>query len=186
MAAALGIMLFFVFIGLAIVVLIAVLYLLNLQNTVKAAAPENRKMAPGNVWIMIIPVVGTIYSFIAVRKISETIAAEYKSKGQLLDNSKPTFTTGMAMTICRAISWVISFFTLSGTIDTYKASLAGDMEQLASISARQSGALSFLSSMVGIAWLVLFIVYWVQTAGYKNKMRSLPSNNTDSQIFHQL
>jgi len=183
MAAAFGIMLFFLFIGFAIVILITVLYLLNLQNTVKAAAPENRKLAPGNVWIMIIPLVGTIYSFIAVRKISETIAAEYKSKGQVPDNPKPTLMTGMSMTICRAVSWFISFFTLGDTIATYQASMAGDMEQLVSLSARQSGTLSFLSTMLGVAWLVLFIVYWVQTAGYKNKMKSLPSNNADSQIF---
>lgn len=30
------------------------------------------------------------------------------------------------------------------------------------------------------------IVYWVQTAGHKNKMKNLRDNNTDSLVFNPL
>src|SRR5690606_23282764 len=181
--AVMGAMLFMILFSLGIVILIAVFYFSNLQKTVKAAAPENRKLPPGNVWIMMIPVIGTIYSFIAIPKIADTIAAEYKSKGQPLATNRPTYGVGMAMTVCRAISWIFTFMTLGDSLRIYSASFSGNIEEMTMYAEQQNGTISGLSSIVGLVWLVLFIVYWVQTAGYKNKMRALPNNNSESEIF---
>lgn len=191
-AAAVGAMLFMVFIFLGIGLLIAILYLLNLQNTLKAAAPENRKMPAANVWLLLIPIFSTYYMFVVAKKISETIKAEYASKGQVPDNPKPTYNVGMAMAIGSAISMLISLFTFKdsyyNTRAIFSASSSGNMEEMVAVqnASAGGGALSMLSSLISLALLILFIVYWVQTASYKNKMKSLPSNNADSQIFNQL
>lgn len=188
-AAAVGVMLFMVFISLGIGLLIAILYLLNLQNTIKAAAPENRKMPPVNVWLLLIPLFGTYYMFVVAKKMSETIKAEYASKGQALDNPKPTYNIGMAMAIGSAISMLISLITAKDTYNdtmaVFTASSSGNYEEMVAVQNASGGALSTIGSFIGFVVFILWIVYWVQTAGYKNKMRSLPSNNSDSQIFNQ-
>jgi hypothetical protein len=182
-AAVIGAMIFAIVFGLGIVILISIFYFLNLQKAVKAAAPENRKLAPGNVWIMMIPLIGTIYSFIAIPKISDTIAAEYKSKGQPLETARPTYGVGMAMAITRALGWLFSFMTMGDTMRMYSASFSGNVEEMTIYASQQNGVLSSLNSLVGLVWFVVFIIYWVQTAGYKNKMRALPNNTGHSEIF---
>lgn len=188
-AAAVGAMLFMVFIFLGVFLLIAILYLLNLQNTLKAAAPQNRKMPAANVWLLLIPIFSTYYMFVVAKRISETIKAEYASKGQVPDNPKPTYNVGMAMAIGSAVSMLISLFTFKdsyySTRAIFSASSSGNVEEMMAVqnASAGSGALSMLSSLLSLALLILWIVYWVQTAGYKNKMKSLPSNNADSQIF---
>ena len=192
-AAAVGVMLFMVLIFVGLGLLIAILYLLNLQNTLKAAAPENRKMPPANVWLLLIPLFSTYYMFVVAKRMSGTIKAEYASKGQVPDNPKPTYNVGMAMAIGSAISMLISLFTIkdsySSTMAIFSASSSGNMEEMMAVqnaSAAGGAALSVFSSIISLALFILWIVYWIQTAGYKNKMKSLPSNNADSQIFNQL
>ncbi len=191
-AAAVGAMLFMVFIFVAIGLLIAILYLLNLQNTLKAAAPENRKMPAANVWLLLIPIFSTYYMFVVAKRISETIKAEYASKGQVPDNPKPTYNVGMAMAIGSAVSMLISLITFKdsyyNTMAIFSASSSGNVDEMMAVqnASAGSGVLSMLSSLLSLALLILWIVYWVQTAGYKNKMKNLPNNNTDSHIFNQL
>lgn len=184
-SAVFGVMIFSMLFGLAIVLLIAILYLLNLQNTLKAASPENRKMPPANVWLLLIPLFSTYYIFVVTKRIAETIQAEYASKGQVLDNPQPTYKVGMALAICSAIYMLISFFTIGDSVATLQASMSGNLEQIAMVSESQSGALSGFSSIISLTAFVLFIVYWVQTAGYKNKMKNLPNNSSNSEIFNQ-
>jgi len=38
-----------------IMALVAILFLLNLQHTIRAVSPENRKMKPGDVWMQLLP-----------------------------------------------------------------------------------------------------------------------------------
>lgn len=188
MASIAGVMFFIVFVCVGIGLLIAILYLLNLQNTLKSAAPENRKMPPVNVWLLLIPLFSTYYMFVVAKKMSETIKAEYASKGQSPGSRNPTYNVGMAMAIGSAISTLISIVTFKEwyndmvmVINVYSS---GNYEAMMNMQTSES-LLSSLGSFISYAVFVLWIVYWVQTAGYKRKMRSLPGNNSDSQIFNQ-
>lgn len=160
-------------------------YFSNLSNTLKAASPSNRKMEPVNVWIMAIPILGTFVSFIAVLKISETIIAEFQAKGQKLENTKPTLWSGMLMSTCRAIMWLIHYYIINYTAYTERPYvISGDLGGgFNFFTARQEAIMEqfFNWSWVVFIWLISCIVYWVQTAGYKNKMKSLSNNNADSQ-----
>lgn len=188
-AVVMKVMLFMVLIVIGIGLLIAILYLLNLQNTLKAAAPEHRKMSPANVWLLLIPLFSTYYMFVVAKKIAETIQAEYASKGQNPGSLKPSYNVGMAMAIGSAISTLISIITFKEwyndtmmVINTYSS---GNYEAIMTMQT-SDGLLSSIGSYISFAVFILWIIYWVQTAGYKNKMKSLPSNNADSQIFNQL
>lgn len=190
-SAVFGAMMFVIFFGLAVGLLIAILFLLNLQNTIKAAAPQNRKMPPANVWLLLIPIFNTYYYFVVVKRITETIKAEYDSKNQVLDNPKPTFSIGMALAISSAVSLLISLITIRETIDSIQlsssVSSSGSLEEMAALQATAAtpSILSSIGSFISFVGFILWIIYWVQTAGYKNKMKTLPNNRTESQIFGQ-
>ena len=62
LAAGIGIAIFIILIS----ILIAVFYLLNLQNLLKAIKDENRDVEPANVWLMFIPLFNIVYPFILV------------------------------------------------------------------------------------------------------------------------
>jgi len=180
---AIGIVFAFVFFFLGIFLLIAILFLLNLQNTFKAAAPENRKLPPNNVWLLLIPLFNFFYFFIVVRRLTETIIAEYYAKGQPLENPKPTYAVGMALAVLMVVSLAISFLQMPNTIGTYSAMGNGNFEEAMIQANSSSGALSSLSGLISVAYFILWIVYWVQTGSYKNKMRILPNNKSESEIF---
>ena len=100
----------FILLGLAIIPYI--LYLLTLQNTLKAISPQNRKMQPGQVWLLLIPLFNYIWNFIVVSRISESIAAEYSSRNIQFE-PKPTYNIGIAFSIliCCGIIPIINIFT---------------------------------------------------------------------------
>ena len=62
-------------------ILIAVFYLLNLQNLLKQITPSNRQVEPGNVWLMFIPLFNIIYPFILYPKITDSVKLEMESRG---------------------------------------------------------------------------------------------------------
>lgn len=78
----------------------AILFLITLQNTLKAISPENRKMPPANVWLLCIPLFNFYWQFIVVNKIAESIANECKKLQIPLKENKPTYNLGLGWSIC--------------------------------------------------------------------------------------
>lgn len=71
----------FIFLILAVAIVINVFYLLNLQNLLKEIDRKNRLVEPGNVWLMFIPLFNIIYPFILYPKICDSVRNEYQSRG---------------------------------------------------------------------------------------------------------
>lgn len=177
MMAAIGIvMLIAGLIGLTVLII----YLLNLRNTIAAASAPNQQMNPNLVWLLLIPYFGSFWYLYVVNKLSQTIAAEYKSKGQPLPTAKPTYGVGMTYAILSIISTIYGLFNMQDTMERYKAMFSGQMPS----QDPSAGMAGGLMGIVGLAMIILWIVYWVQTSSYKNKMRMLPDNNSaESEIF---
>lgn len=112
----------FMFIGFAImliafpILIAAIFYLIALQNTFKVISPHNRLMRPGQVWLELIPIFGSIWTFFVVSRLSDSIAAECRQRGIPVDG-RPTYTTGLAF----AILSVCGFIPVVG----FLASIAG-------------------------------------------------------------
>lgn len=83
----------------------AIFYVLTLQNTLKAIQPQNRKMAPINVWLLFIPIFNFVWNFFVVTNITKSIDAEYASKG-VNDKTMNTYNIGLAMSILYCINWI--------------------------------------------------------------------------------
>lgn len=94
------------FIVLGILLIPFILFLLNLQNTLIAVSPENRKMPPSNVWLMFIPLFNIVWQFIMVDKIAQSISAECIKLNIPVKENKPTYSLGLAWNICNCISFI--------------------------------------------------------------------------------
>lgn len=179
-------------------IIIYCLYIKNLQDTLRAVRPQNRQMPAAQVWLLLVsflnifiaipgvlltmrqagfaggPNVGLasiadglarvvsvfvlFWQFRIVQKISASITAEYASRNVQVE-AKPTYQIGLAYCICSAAGLVLGF-----------------MPQL-----------RMLILLLGIATLVLWIMYWVKTAEYKKAMSAMPLNaDEDSALFRDL
>lgn len=134
-------LIFMVLLGL---IILNVLYLLNLQDTLKEVGQSRRQVSPNNVWLMFIPLFNLIYPFILYPKICDSIKAEFEQRG--LD-TKGDFGKGIGITLP-----ILSLVSI----------------------------IPYLGILASIAHLVLFIIFWSQTAGYKNRLRrtTLVTNNS--------
>ncbi len=96
----------FQFIFLALFLLPGVFFLLTLQNTLKAIAPESRRMAPSNVWLLFIPVFNIVWQFIMVDKIAQSISAECARLNIPVKENKPTYNIGLAWNISNFLFFI--------------------------------------------------------------------------------
>lgn len=88
-----------------LVLLPGVLYLLNLQRAMEAIDDEMRPMAPGLVWLLLIPLVNIVSMFFVVThlKIGYT---KMGAAGRLTAASDGGYGVGLALAICMALTIV--------------------------------------------------------------------------------
>jgi hypothetical protein len=88
-----------------IILIPVIFYLITLQNILRAISPESRKMAPGQVWLLLIPIFGIIWNFILVNRIADSIRTELQRKG-MGTTERPAHKIGMAMCILSCFTWL--------------------------------------------------------------------------------
>ena len=149
-----------IFVGIILLAVITVwiLYLLTLQNALAAVSPQNRKMAPGLVWLIVafsilgaIPLIGILFSiagviffFFVVKNIAQSLEAEYLSRG-MSTVAKPTFNIGMAYFATSVIMTALGLLKVNVPV---------------------------LSFLLAIGVLVFWIIYWVQVSQNKNRLKA--------------
>ena len=69
-------------------------YLMTLQRTLQVIIPENRRMPPWQVWLLLIPFFNLIWQFVVVNKISHSIRRECERLNISTIQEKPTFDLG--------------------------------------------------------------------------------------------
>lgn len=134
--------LFIIFFAL-IGIVIAVLFFLNLYNLLNRVQPQNRAMTPGYVFLNFIPVFNLFWSFYTVIKVRDSLRAEYSAR-QWPPDGDFAYTIGIA------------FVALS---------IAGGI-----ISSTGSRALDAIGGLFNLAAFILWILYWVRTNSFKNKL----------------
>ena len=110
-----GIILFFV---IAIFVLPVIFYLITLQNTLNEVSEKNRRMKPGEVWLMLIPVFGLVWQFIMVNRIADSLRAEFDEQNISGQEERPGYSVGIAYCVlyCCSILPILGFFASLGGI----------------------------------------------------------------------
>ncbi len=94
----------------------AIFFLVTLQNTLKAISQENRRMPPGNVWLLFIPLFNIVWQFIVVDKIAQSIGAECRRLDIPVSEEKPSYGIGLAWNICNCITFIPVFGGLASLI----------------------------------------------------------------------
>jgi hypothetical protein len=83
----------FVLILFALFLIPAIFYLITLQKTLETIVPENRKMPPGQVWLLLIPLFNYIWQFFTVSNIADSIKAECERLNIPINEDRPTYNT---------------------------------------------------------------------------------------------
>lgn len=111
-----------------------IFFILTLQNTLKAIAPQNRKIQPERAWLLLIPLFRYVWTFIVVIRISESIALEYSSR-KLPYPPKPTYNIGLTyaafacgiiipeINIIAGLGALVSWVTYWGKVNEFKTQL---------------------------------------------------------------
>jgi len=60
----------------------AILFLFTQHRTLQRIKPENRSMLPSLVWLQLIPVLGQLWQFFVVARISDSIGREMASRNE--------------------------------------------------------------------------------------------------------
>jgi hypothetical protein len=121
---------------------ILILYCVTLHRTLGRCSPERRVLAPGLVWLLLIPIVGYIWHFILVVSISISLKRESRSR-RIDMPENPGLAVGLPMCIVMSSHVVIVYII------------------------RNSGMMNFLLIS---ASLVLWIIYWVVISRYSRKL----------------
>lgn len=100
---------FFAILGTVAAVLLTVfiLYLLNLQNTLKEVSEHNRQIKSGRVWLMLIPLFSLGYAFYLYPKISESLRLEFEERENI-----QTGDYGKNLGLTLAVLGVVGLFNL--------------------------------------------------------------------------
>ncbi len=75
-----------------------IFYLITLQRALQTVSPENRKMEPGLVWLLIIPFFSLIWNYFVVDAIGISFKKEYEKYG-MMQSEKPTYSLGLTLAI---------------------------------------------------------------------------------------
>lgn len=92
-------------------------YAKTISETLKNISEDNRKMAPQNAYLILIPIFNLVYNFILVSKVSLSIKAELKSLNakNKLNDEKNAYNLGITFSILTVCIFV-PFANLAGFI----------------------------------------------------------------------
>lgn len=135
-----------------ILLVLFVFFLLNLQRTLEAVSFHNRQIAPGLVWLNLIPVFNLVWPFILNVKISRSIRRELEERQGPSDYDNYAFISGLVYPV---------FIVIGAT-----------MEWVWNPFPYNSGS----SKIIGLLTLIAIVFYWYQTAAYKRQIREMGEN----------
>jgi hypothetical protein len=124
-----------------IALVVAIFYFLTLQTALTRVCPRNRLMEPGLVWLGLIPLFNIIWSFFIAIWVTDSLRNEFRDQRRD-DGTDYGKGIGLANAILGAIMFPLEF--LSG--------------------------LNVIIAPVGLAALVLFIIFWVKISGYSARL----------------
>jgi hypothetical protein len=80
-----------------IALLPAIFYILTIQKALNRCAPENRAMAPGLVWLLLVPLLNLVWHFFVVINVAKSLGAEFQTRGMA---EEPEPGKKLGLTIC--------------------------------------------------------------------------------------
>jgi len=132
-------MAFIQFLLFLLIVVPLVIFIWSLQRVLNAIEPESRRMHPALVWLLLIPLLNSVWIFIVVSVVSTSIKKECARLNIPIQSSYPTLALGLSMVI----------LTMFGTV----------LVQLRSFP--------IIGPVVLLTGFVCWIIYWIKVTNYK-------------------
>jgi len=88
---------------LGVVFIPAIFYILTLKKALSRCSVENRAMAPGLVWLQLVPIFNLVWHFFIVINVANSLEKEFEQRGIPII-SKPGRSIGLATCILAALS----------------------------------------------------------------------------------
>jgi hypothetical protein len=138
-----GVVLVFALVMLAGGLLLDIFYLLSMSKALNRCSPENRKMSPGMVWLMLVPLLGIVWQYMVVDAVSTSLGLEFRKRGMVLASEKPHFGIGLTSCIANTIYLMTFWIPFVGSCIGLPTSITG---------------------------LVCLIIFWVKISGMSNEL----------------
>lgn len=94
-------------IEIAALVIMTSFWCMSMDRALRACDHTSRKMQPGQPYLIFIPLFGFIWQFIAVNRVSETLATEYHFRGWKSDEGRPAIETGLTACVVVVVVFLI-------------------------------------------------------------------------------
>lgn len=117
-------------------------YLKNLSDSLKQVHEERKTIKESRVWLMFIPIFNLIYPFILYPKVAQSLKYEFDHRGLTVKDDFGK-TIGVGMSIILIVNMILQISKIWNPIQ----------------------------QILSLAFLVLFIVYWVKISGYKKVLK---------------
>jgi hypothetical protein len=137
-------------------------YVLTLQRTLKECSPASRAMAPGRVWLLLIPIFDFVWHFLVVSKLAASVGNELKNRNALEEEPKTGKTLGIATSVVLLVALLV---TAVSAISARSASSDVNVVGGGKVMGWALGGFLWLAG--GICWLV----YWVDVAWFAKLLR---------------
>src|SRR3954447_3732126 len=81
-------------------------YIVFLGKVLAKCSPSSRTMQPGMVWLLLVPLLHLILSFLVVSALADSLANEFSLRNIQAEDPKPGKTLGIAMAVCGVCSFI--------------------------------------------------------------------------------
>lgn len=149
--------------GFLLIAIVLFFFLRTLARTLERCSPDLRTMTPGSVWLNLIPPVAVVWLFVTVIRVGDSLKLEFLDR-RLDDEQEEGCTFGKTLGLTGLLLMVLSCGACCVPIPLGVAAGGGGgggaNVQVVAIAA------GILRTVMSIAFLVVFILYWVRIAGY--------------------
>ncbi len=166
---AVAVFLLLIYLAVLIAALVVYLkYLWTLQRMLERCAAQNRSMAPGMVWLQLVPAVGLGWQFVNVVSLGRSLEKEFRLRGVTL--KRPGQELGLTMGILFVAG--TGFMWLSNGLTTF----IGMRNSLGAARPDVTDVAGLLAVGFGLflAAFVLWILYWVRLGKLAKRLDALP------------
>jgi hypothetical protein len=79
--------------------IVFIFHLITLSRTLELCHPYTRKMNPGEVWMVLIPVFGVVWHFFVVGRLADSLAIEFRNRNLPVEEERPGYNAGLTALI---------------------------------------------------------------------------------------
>ena len=156
-----------------IAVLIAALvvyikYLRSLQKTLEKCAVQNRSIAPGMVWLQVVPMLNLGWQFVNVVSIGRSLEKEFRSRGVTV--KRP----------CQDLGIIMGILVVAGLVFVYLSNGLATFTAMRSSFGAARLDITGVAGLVAVGFLfylaafVLWIIYWSRLDKVGKRLDALP------------